>query len=55
MNESKKKAQIELNRQKMDEKVAKTIEDKSNQYLIKKEENKLQRIERQKTVERIQR
>ena len=30
----------------MDEKVAKTIEDKNNQYLIKKEENKLQRIER---------
>ena len=37
----------------MDQKVASTIEEKSHQYLIKKEENKLSRIERQRTVERI--
>jgi hypothetical protein len=39
----------------LDQKVAKTIEDKGHQYIIKKEENKLSRIERQRTVERIQR
>lgn len=37
----------------MDEKVAKTIEEKTHKYIIKKEENKLSRVERQKTVERI--
>ena len=55
MNENQRKQQIETKRNELDMKVYLTMEEKQKAIVLQKEQHNLLRMERIKTVERIQR